>query len=423
MRTINHRTSNKASTFLWAVILLQVVLLASGCHFPSRIVERTHSDYNQAIRQTGAEQLLLNVVRVRYDEMPLFLEISSISTQFSIQQSVGVTGTIYENVGPTNVPNVWGLSGNASYSESPIVTWSVPESREFLGKMMAPLSADQLTVLVQSGWGEQRLVRLCTKKMNRLRNRSFVVNESAYTPETYEQFKEALLLVEQLRKEGFVDLAYGARSNVAAAKIPVEQIDTKSIPLGLEQGVYFLSKDDPKVVEPVRISKSLFLLFSKDSDQDSRARRLRDLLDLDPARYSFGFVDAGDSGREQLLTESGRLVQVMDPSVKLTEIIVNNRSMAEIVYFVSRGVQIPEEHVAFRAAALAKGDFEEWLHVRHSRNNPANAWLKVKHRGYWFYIAADDIASRRVFTMLETIFESVVGTVPGAKPLLTLPVR
>ena len=113
----------------------------------------------------------------------------------------------------------------------------------------------------------------------------------------------------------------------------------------------------------------------------------------------------------------------MDPSVKLTELITNNRSMAEILYFVSQGVHLPDNHLASKQVAPQKGVSEEWLQVRCSRMDPGNTWLKVKHREYWFYIPRDDVRSRRVFTMLETIFESVVGTVPGAKPLLTLPVR
>ena len=64
-----------------------------------------------------------------------------------------------------------------------------------------------------------------------------------------------------------------------------------------------------------------------------------------------------------------------------------------------------------------------WVEIRTSPSEPSDAWLKVKHRDSWFYIAANDAKSRTSFMLLEAIFSSVVGNIPGAKPLLTLPVR
>jgi hypothetical protein len=65
----------------------------------------------------------------------------------------------------------------------------------------------------------------------------------------------------------------------------------------------------------------------------------------------------------------------------------------------------------------------KWLEIRTSQSDPCDAWLKIKYHGSWFYIASNDLASRESFTLLEAIFSSVVGSVPGAKPLLTLPVK
>ncbi len=63
------------------------------------------------------------------------------------------------------------------------------------------------------------------------------------------------------------------------------------------------------------------------------------------------------------------------------------------------------------------------MRIRPSSSNPGEAWLKIRYKGHWFYIANDDFRSREMFTLVDAIFASVVGTVPGSKPLLTLPVR
>jgi hypothetical protein len=66
---------------------------------------------------------------------------------------------------------------------------------------------------------------------------------------------------------------------------------------------------------------------------------------------------------------------------------------------------------------------DEYLDVRTSESEPADAWLKVRYRGAWYYIPATDLPSRTTFTLLRALFSSVVGEVPGAKPVLTLPVN
>ena len=51
------------------------------------------------------------------------------------------------------------------------------------------------------------------------------------------------------------------------------------------------------------------------------------------------------------------------------------------------------------------------------------AQTRIIQHCHWFYIAANELKSRASFGLLNALFESVVGNVPGAKPLLTLPVK
>lgn len=58
--------------------LLGVVgsILCACAAGPARIRAR-HWEYNDSVRQTHDEQLLLNIVRLRYGEMPCFLRPDS----------------------------------------------------------------------------------------------------------------------------------------------------------------------------------------------------------------------------------------------------------------------------------------------------------------------------------------------------------
>jgi hypothetical protein len=144
---------NTLNSVLAAVCSAVAFLGVSGCGLQAKIMQARHWDLNETIRDTHSEQLLLNLARLRYDETPFFLQISSVSTQFSAQTSVGASATFNENTKETTpARNMYGLNAGASYSESPVVTWSLPDSSEYYGKILAPMSADQLTSLVHSGW-------------------------------------------------------------------------------------------------------------------------------------------------------------------------------------------------------------------------------------------------------------------------------
>ena len=403
-------------------LLLFLIFGLAGCAFQAKIIEHRHWELSDTIRQTHNEQLLLNIVRLRYDDMPYFLQVSGITTSFSAGANIGATGTIPEKLRPVT-PKVLGLSGGLSYSESPVVTWSLPDSREYFGRLLAPMGTDQITALANSGWDPTRILRVGIKKMNRLRNKDYRVEQGIITPSSYGEFMEALKLMNELYIDGLIDFAYGVKSSMGAGKIPLEKMDTRAIPQGLQYGLQFMTRDDPKVFEPLKLFKPLFLRFSKRSDDDPRARRLRKLLDLNPNKYSFGIVDTANSGVEQLRSESGKLSQVFEPGTNLDEIVVNTRSMMEVLFFASAYVQAPNEEVSSKAARDIGPVEPLWFNVLSSQHEPPDAWLKVKFRGYWFYIPTSDLSSRASFGMLDAIFESVVGNVPGAKPLLTLPVK
>jgi hypothetical protein len=77
------------------------------------------------------------------------------------------------------------------------VTWALYDSREYFDRLLAPMGADQLTALSQSGWDSTRVFRVGVKKMNRLRNKEYQVGYGIDTPTTYNDFIEALKLINE----------------------------------------------------------------------------------------------------------------------------------------------------------------------------------------------------------------------------------
>ena len=98
----------------------------------------------EALQQASDEQLLLNLVRLRYMEMPVFLQTSNINTQFAVRSDLAASGTINEG----NIPNVLGLSAGLGFEERPAISCGLPNSRDFPGRLLAPIGANQLGLLL-----------------------------------------------------------------------------------------------------------------------------------------------------------------------------------------------------------------------------------------------------------------------------------
>ena len=68
--------------------LLVLGLLAASCaSFGPKKLQSSHLNYNKAVQMAQMEEDLLNIVRLRYLDMPVSLKVSSISAQTSF--SVG----------------------------------------------------------------------------------------------------------------------------------------------------------------------------------------------------------------------------------------------------------------------------------------------------------------------------------------------
>ena len=68
--------------FMWGVVGC-VLVGVSGCAIGPRALSGNRPEYNRVIQQTEKEELLLNIVRVRYSEPIKFLQVTSIVSTLS----------------------------------------------------------------------------------------------------------------------------------------------------------------------------------------------------------------------------------------------------------------------------------------------------------------------------------------------------
>lgn len=405
---------------------LLVMSLLAGCTIGPAVYESSFTQYNDAVRKTMDEQMLANLVRMRYYESPMFLQVASLNTTFSVGANAGATASSVSGGNDT-----LGASIGGSYSETPTISFSMPESEKYYGRLLAPLSAAQVTSLVLAGFDSELVFRTAVRGMNGIQNINAEFEPSSQVPEAHANFREALTLIKKLRAERMVDLELGGKETAWSSPVKLSATSDLSQVLLLGAASYAMSNDAEIVGYPDgtwqthRYEKHMALRFAPASKNSHDAQRLKELLALKPDHYNFSIVEAELVNAEKARGVLGQSPGALDPSVIWVEIGLRGRSMLEIMQVASKEVQVPEDDSKLSAAGVDQKnstDATDWLSIKSSESAPSNNSLKIQYRDHWFYIDDADLTSRRTFAMLSALFAVVGGTVPGAHPVLTLPV-
>ena len=86
---------------LGIVLLVSTLLLPMGCRtgMGPGSIPAARFDYTEAIAASWNEQLLLNLVRLRYRDTVQFLEVSSVITQYTLDQQASAAAGVAFNGG------------------------------------------------------------------------------------------------------------------------------------------------------------------------------------------------------------------------------------------------------------------------------------------------------------------------------------
>src|SRR5436853_6881370 len=79
------------SRLLGGVGLVSIALTFAGCAFGPKALARNQLDYNEVIKTTTEEQLLLNIVRLRYTDTANSLAVSTIAAQYELTRNFQLT--------------------------------------------------------------------------------------------------------------------------------------------------------------------------------------------------------------------------------------------------------------------------------------------------------------------------------------------
>jgi hypothetical protein len=344
-------------------------LATAGCaHLGPRTLRANRFHYNQAVARSADEQMLLNLVRLRYRDNPLFLEVSSVVTHYTFGGNASAGGRIGKGSNGADVGT------GIEYTEEPTVSYTPLQGKEFVTSLLTPISIDNLFLLSQTGWSVERLLLCCVQRVNGLPNAVAAAGPTPdYVPE-YADFHRAAAALRRLQIAGRLTIAErkdGRWLRIEPAPPP--------------------ARDDPDLHE------------------------LQRLLGLDPARTDYRLVARtdGEHAPDEIAVTPRSLLAVMF-------------FLSQAVEPPSRD----EEHGLVTVTRDAGGHPFDWqqvvgplMRIRSAADSPADASLAVFYRGRWFFIDDADRNSKTTFNLLAYLQAIQAGGADGEHPLLTLGVN
>ncbi|HWU39823.1 MAG TPA: hypothetical protein VN203_19410 [Candidatus Acidoferrum sp.] len=349
-------------------------LLFVGCSgIGPSTVTRDRFDYTGAVAESWKSQMLLNLVKLRYSDTPVFLDVGQIVSGYTLQSTFSATGNIFSTSGVVpGVPNSSvGLGAQGQFTDRPTITYAPLVGERFARSLMTPIPPPALLSLVQAGNPINLVFRLAVNVINGIQNRfGGDLRARPADPEFYE-------LLERLRRI--------QESGVIGIRVQRDGREGEAIVMSFRQRV------DPNVEADVLAVRQMLGL-------DPRAREFR---------VVYGSVAANDK-----------------------ELAILSRSILEILIELSSFISVPEAHVAenrVRPTAEPEvgpgGPVPPLIRINSSSERPANSFVSVPYRDYWFWIDDRDIPSKRLFTFLMFVFTLVeTGGKEGA-PVVTIPAQ
>jgi len=361
-----------------SLVIAIVAASVSGCTtLAGNMLQESRDRFNETAQITNAQQLLRNLVRLRYAESPYFLEISSVSTSTTMAGGFG-TGVNTVSTLPGLDLNVT-ISPSLSYSQTPSFVFQPLTGEKFGRQLLRPVELRTLALLRTAGWDLRDILLVLVDSINGVPNAPSATQFAPLAVPDNADFRRVVDLLDRLEDGGLIQL--GLEPNVAAP--------------------------DP------RADIVLSLQIEKGAAGREEVQELTRRLALDPKNLTYRLAAAATGGGGQT-------------------IVVKPRSVLAAMRYLSKGIAVPDVDVHAGRVPMARdasGALVDWSRlldgvfaVHSAALMPASAYVSVSHDGCWFYIDRSDLPTKQVFALLETAFALQGADVPPISTVLTLPI-
>ena len=343
------------------------VLLLAGCaSVGPPTVTRDRFDYVAAISESWKRQMLLNLLKVRYADAPVFMDVAAVISSYAVEGEISLSGQ-YAPIGRGDAFGNVGATGR--YADKPTITYQPLIGDKFARSMMAPIPVTGILFLLQSGYPADLVLRICVNAVNGLEN------------------------------------AYGGSGNPRAGSPKFRELMTALREVQAAGGAGMRLK-------PIKGTQTTVLFFHPTTDNAIVApnRKIRELLGLDPSAEEFHVVYGSYPENDK-------------------EIAILTRSILQVLIDIASMIDVPAADLSEgrvyspRRTPEQERMFPPLLTVRHGATAPEDAYVSIRYRNQWFWIDDRDPQSKSMFNSLLLMFSLTETAQTQAAPLVTIPAR
>lgn len=345
-------------------LLASLLCTACASSIGPATIPRDRIDYGASIARAEQEQLLTNMVKLRYGDIPVFLEISSIINQYSIEGQLGAGGAFPGLTDRT----AYSVNAGARYADKPTITYAPLSGEKFIKSLLTPIRPESLFSLVQAGWPIDSVFQTTVRGINGVYNRS---RTQIFRRDPDPEFLQLLAALRRIQSANAIGLRLDDGKDGTTAVVVLR---SSNVP--------------PEIEEDMRLVHRILRLKADEST----------------FRLSFGMVPETDQ-----------------------DLVILTRSMVEMMSELAATIEVPEEDVAQkrtnptnREQSEAERSLGPLMGIHSSEKRPEDAFVSVYYRDRWFWIDDRDMFSKRAFGFLAVFFElAQAGVVPNA-PVMTI---
>ncbi len=317
--------------------------------------------YNEAIAASAREQVLLNIVRLRYRDTIAFLQITGVTTSYAASRKGSLGSAFGLDIGRFDETLRW--TGEGERSVRPLVEYEPLQGPGYASQLLSPIAPESLFLLSQSGWSAERLLLCCVARIGALENARAAAGPTPdFVPDN----------------ASFRAFAADLRALQLAGGLIVE-------------------------IEGDRAGRNAVLTVLGDSDATTRVRR---------------FLGMSDTQTRLVVTDRAAGAGSVNVRGRSLLGIMSALSQTVAVPSAHEGVLVTATPADGDWNAVMGGLFS----VQVATERPRDAAVAVRYRGYWFSIADTDLQSKSTLDLVMHLFalQAARGEAGAIDPFVVL---
>ncbi len=361
-----------------AAVLAAMTLSACGSIGPET-VPRDRIDYASAIGDSWKQQTLLNIVKLRYGDLPVFLDVQQVIAgyQFNSAATAGfnASNTTMENPSPSFLTLGGSVLLQGSYRDSPTVIYTPTVGSDFLTRLMTPIPPSAVMFLLQAGYAADVVMPLTLDSINGINNRSDRKANMGRPADP--KFLRLSQLIREMQSAGTLEIRIVRK------------------------------KDTPET------SVMIFKPGKNDPAAEAKRKEIGAILGLAPDLKEISVLYGGSCGENN-------------------EIAMQTRSMLQIMLELGFGIELPAADIASGSAWPGPKDDGQVndgqvggkglrLRILSGDAQPTDAFISVPYHGRWFWVPDKDVVSKNLFSSVMLLFSVSDKGAQATAPVVTVP--